>query len=77
MYQYKHQKLTREEFEEYYHAYIEINGYSFIEYLMINEWRYYDKGKSWFAAYIDYDIEEWEKEHNKEEDVNDEEAYRS
>ena len=53
MYQYKHGKLDRNGFETLYRAYMTVNGYKFEEYDVAAEWRYYDQGRSWFAAWLD------------------------
>lgn len=57
MYQYKHKKMNREEFEAAFKRYINSNGYTFHEWTMWREWSYYERGRSWFAALIDYNLE--------------------
>lgn len=52
---YKHRMLTREQFEAEYRAYMESNGYKYENYDVATEWRYYEKGKSWFAEKLDND----------------------
>lgn len=53
MYQYKHGKLTREEFEVLYRQYLVETGQKVEDWDVANEWRYYEKGRSWFAAWLD------------------------
>lgn len=53
MYEYKHGKLTREEFETQFRAYMSEGGYKCEEYYVASEWKYYEKGRSWFAAWLD------------------------
>lgn len=58
MYQYKHRKMNYDEFVVAYQAYLDKHGYDFNHKLFSQEWHYYQKGKSWFAATIDYQLEQ-------------------
>ena len=51
---YKHRMLKRNEFEAEYIAYMEVNGYAYEAYDVATEWRYYERGKSWFAEMLDH-----------------------
>lgn len=53
MYQYKHGKLTREEFEVLYRKYLTETKQDIHDWDVATEWKYYEKGRSWFAAWLD------------------------
>nr|NDG07154.1 hypothetical protein [Oxalobacteraceae bacterium] len=50
---YKHGMMTREQFEAAYLEYMNSRGYWTADYDVANEWRYYQRGRSWFAAWSD------------------------
>lgn len=45
--------MPREQFEKLYREYMEKNNYKYEEYDVNGEWRYYLRGRSWFAAWLD------------------------
>ena len=50
--------MTREQFEKAYRAYMDSNGYQYQDYDVASEWRYYQRGRSWFAAWYDAQLEQ-------------------
>lgn len=51
---YRHRMLKKDQFEAEYKQYMDSNGYAYADYDIATEWRYYQKGKSWFAAMLDH-----------------------
>ncbi len=53
---YKHGMMTREKFEQAYCAYMNHGNYTFADYDVEFEWRRYERGRSWFAAQLDFEL---------------------
>ena len=48
--------MTREKFEHAYCAYMDHGNYTFADYDVEFEWRRYERGRSWFAAQLDFEL---------------------
>lgn len=54
MYKYAHKRLDRCDFEFILRTYYMTNNYKLNHWDCANEWSYYERNRSWFAAHLDH-----------------------